>query len=243
MDRRDYNDIVKRVEGISGVDVCTLGTIEGFPVLGVVLGNKDAPVIYINGGTHGDEPAGVEAALVFLEGNWERWADRLRFEVIPCLNPWAFVHNSRLNAQEVDINWSFLREDVSEIEIVKRFVEGRFFAGVIDLHEDWESSGYYLYEMFRNCEPLGQAMAAQVAKICPLNENSEIEDEVAVNGVIHPNMEVAKRKYGEGIPIALFQRRYTDRLITAESPTTHPLSIRVAAHLAALEVMIEGYEK
>ena len=86
-------------------------------------------------------------------------------------------------------------------------------------------------------------MAAQVAKICPLNENSEIEDEVAVNGVIHPNMEVAKRKYGEGIPIALFQRRYTDRLITAESPTTHPLSIRVAAHLAALEVMIEGYEK
>lgn len=243
MDRRDYNDVVTRVEGISGVDVCTLGKVEGFPILGVTLGNKNAPTIYVNGGTHGDEPAGVETALVFLEGEWERWADRFRFEVIPCLNPWAFVHNSRLNAQEVDINWAFLRDDVPEIEIVKRFVEGRFFIDVIDMHEDWESSGFYLYEMFRNSEPLGQAMVTQVAKVCPLNEHSKIEDEVAINGVIHPNMKVAKRKYGEGIPIALFQRRYTDRLVTTESPTAQPLPIRVAAHLAALEVVIDAYER
>ncbi|MDP6037985.1 MAG: M14 family metallocarboxypeptidase [Candidatus Latescibacteria bacterium] len=239
MDRRDYNDVVRRVDGVGG-DVCMLGMVEGFPILSVTLGKKDAPVFYVNGGTHGDEPGGVEALLVFLEGKWERWADRFRFEVIPCLNPWAFVHNSRLNAQEVDINWAFLREDVPEIEIVKRFVEGKFFAGVLDFHEDWESAGYYLYEMFRNSEPLGQAMVTQVADVCPLNENSEIEDEVAINGVIHPNMEVAKRKYGEGIPIALFQRRYTDRLVTAESPTALSLPIRVAAHLAALEVMVEA---
>ena len=68
----------------------------------------------------------------------------VRFEVIPCLCPWSYVHNARLNAQEVDVNWAFLRDDVPEIEILKGFVEGRVFAGVIDLHEDWESPGFYL---------------------------------------------------------------------------------------------------
>ena len=113
-----------------------------------LLVSRDAPVVYINGGTHGDEPAGVEAALAFLEGGWERWADRVRFEVIPCLCPWSYVHNARLNAQDVDVNWAYLRDDVPEIEILKGFLEGQVFAGVIDLHEDWESPGFYLYEMF-----------------------------------------------------------------------------------------------
>ena len=129
MVQRDYDAVVKRVEAVSGVDVYELGEVEGLPVLRVSAGKGDAPVVYINGGTHGDEPAGVEAALAFLEGEWDRWADRVRFEVVPCLCPWSYVHNARLNAQEVDVNWAFLRDDVPEIEILKGFVEGRVFAG------------------------------------------------------------------------------------------------------------------
>ena len=240
MGQRDYDAVVKRVEAVSGVDVYALGEVEGLPVLRVSAGKGDGPVIYINGGTHGDEPAGVEAALAFLEEEWDRWADRVRFEVIPCLCPWSYVHNARLNAQEVDVNWAYLRDDVPEIKILKGFVEGRVFAGVIDLHEDWESPGFYLYEMFGDRGPLGRKMVTQVAKVCPINENAEIEGEVAVNGVIHPNMEVARRKYGEGIPIALYQRGHTDHLVTSESPTAQPMDVRVAAHLAAVEVMVSG---
>ena len=129
MDRRDYDAVVKRVEAVSGVDVHELGEVEGLPVLRVSAGKRDAPVVYINGGTHGDEPAGVEAALAFLEGGWERWADRVRFEVIPCLCPWSYVHSARLNAQDVDVNWAFLRDDVPEIEILKGFLEGQVFCG------------------------------------------------------------------------------------------------------------------
>ena len=111
---------------------------------------------------------------------------------------------------------------------------------MIDLHEDWESPGFYLYEMFGDRESLGRAMVARVAQVCPINKQSEIEDEVAVNGVIHPNMEVSRRKYGEGIPIALYQRGHTGHLVTSESPTTQPMDVRVAAHLAAVEVMVEA---
>ena len=177
---------------------------------------------------------------LFLQGRWERWADRVRFEIIPCLCPWSYAHNARLNAQDVDVNWAFLRDDVPEIEILQGFLAGRVFAGVIDLHEDWESPGFYLYEMFGDRESLGREMVKRVARVCPINENAEIEGEVAVNGVIHPNMEVARRKYGEGIPIALFQRGHTGHLVTSETPTAQPMDVRVAAHLATIEVMVEA---
>ncbi|MDE2722360.1 MAG: peptidase, partial [Gemmatimonadota bacterium] len=68
MVQRDYDAVVRRVEAVSGVDVQILGEVDGLPVLRVSAGRGDAPVVYINGGTHGDEPAGVEAALAFLEG-------------------------------------------------------------------------------------------------------------------------------------------------------------------------------
>ena len=158
MGQRDYDAVIRRVEAVSGIDVQILGEVEGLPILCASAGREDAPVVYINGGTHGDEPAGVEAALAFLQGRWERWADRVRFAVIPCLCPWSYAHNARLNAQEVDVNWAFLRDDVPEIEILKGFLAGRVFVGVIDLHEDWESPGFYLYEMFGDRESLGRAM-------------------------------------------------------------------------------------
>ena len=109
-----------------------------------------------------------------------------------------------------------------------------------DLHEDWESPGCYLYAMCGDRDPLGRAMVTRVARVCPINKQTEIEGEIAVNGVIHPNMDVARRKYGEGIPIALYQRGYTGHLVTSESPTTQPMGVRVAAHLAAIEVMVEA---
>ena len=239
MEKRDYNEVIQRVHAISGIDVRVLGEVDGLPVLCASVGRKDAPALYINGGTHGDEPAGVEAALAFLERGWQAWADGMRFDVIPCLCPWNYIHNARLNAQQVDVNWAFLRDDIPEIDVLKRFIAGRVFEAVIDLHEDWESEGFYLYEQFRDRDPIGRDMVAQVARVCPINPHAEIEGEIAVNGVIHPNMDVSRRKLGEGIPIALCQRGYTGHLVTTETPTAQPMQVRVAAHLAAIEVMIE----
>lgn len=239
MEKRDYNEVIRRVHAISGIDVRVLGEVNGLPVLCASVGRKDAPALYINGGTHGDEPAGVEAALAFLERGWQAWADGMRFDVIPCLCPWNYIHKARLNAQQVDVNWAFLRDDIPEIDILKRFIAGRVFDAVIDLHEDWESEGFYLYEQVRDRDPIGREMVAQVAQVCPINPHAEIEGEIAVNGVIHPNMNVSRRKLGEGIPIALYQRGYTGHLVTTETPTARPMHVRVAAHLAAIEVMIE----
>ena len=239
---RDYNEVVKRAEALSrrGLRVEVLDRIDGYPVLCVSLGTAPSlPVIFVNGGTHGDEPAGTQGALAFLETGCDRWLDRFRFYVIPCLNPYGFVHDSRSNAQDVDVNWAFLDDDVPEIGVIKRFIRGREFAAIMDLHEDWESPGYYLYEQVRGRAPAGPRITCRVSEVCPLNTQTTIEGEAARNGVIFPNLEVEKRRMGGGVPIVLFQQKYTDRLITSETPSALAMEVRVRAHLVALETMLE----
>ncbi|MBT5832061.1 MAG: M14 family metallocarboxypeptidase, partial [Candidatus Latescibacteria bacterium] len=196
--------------------------------------------IYINGGTHGDEPAGIEGALAFLEGDWTPWLDRLQFCVIPCLNPWGYIHNSRENAQGVDINWAYQREDVVEVALLRRFIQCKHFSAVVDLHEDWESPGYYVYELWRG-NPIGPLITRRVAGVCQINTNRIIEDEIAYHGLIHPNLEAEKRRVDDGIPIMLFRHGYTNRLVTTETPTKEPLAKRVAAQLATLDVVIRAH--
>ena len=239
---RDYNEVVKRTEALTrrGACVDVLERISGYPVYCASLcADPSLPAIYINGGTHGDEPAGTEGTLAFLEAPPEKWLDRFQFHVIPCLNPYGYARNTRLNAREVDINWAFLRNDVPEIDVIKRFIRGRKFAAIMDLHEDWESPGYYLYEQVRGLTPAGPPIAQQVSGVCPLNTQSEIEGETAVNGVIFPDLQVEKRRLGGGVPIALFKLAYTDRLITSETPSAMAMDVRVRAHLVALESMLE----
>ena len=241
---RDYGDVIKRIEllGSAHKEIRLLGQSGGYALFGVrVSRDPELPTVFVNGGTHGDEPAGVEAALVFLEDGVEKWLDHFQFEVIPCLCPHGYTHDTRLNHQGIDGNWAFLKTDVPEVSIIKRFIEGRSFKAVVDLHEDWESPGYYLYEQFRDMAPLGERVTDRVSAICPLNTAPEIEGENAVNGVIHPSMDIERRRKGEGIPIALFQQAYTDHLVTSETPLTLDLEARVSAHLAALDATLQGH--
>ena len=241
---RGYSHIVQRIEALSHPYMANrvLGGVAGYPVFGLSLSTDGSlPVIFVNGGTHGDEPAGVEAALAFLEQDQSAWLTHLQFEVIPCLCPYGYVNDTRFNAQDLDINWAFLRDDVPEIGMIQSLIDGRRFAAVVDLHEDWESPGYYVYEQYRNRPALGFEITRQVSEVCPLNLHAEIEGEISKDGVVHPNLDVERRRKGEGIPIALFQQRYTDHLITSETPTERPLPARVQAHLMALETMIAAH--
>jgi murein peptide amidase A len=240
---RNYSDIVERVNALDRpyINHRVLGEVEGHQILCVTLStNSQLPTILINAGTHGDEPASVESVLAFLDQNDTSWLKVLRFEVIPCLNPYGYVHNTRHNRQDVDINWAYFRNDVQEIEIFQRFVDRRRFEAVIDLHEDWESSGYYMYEQRRGTPIIGHELVKRVSTVCPLNTNPCIEGVEAVNSVIEPDSESVTAERGAGIPIVLFQQ-HTNHLITSETPTALSMKTRVCAHLIAVQAMIEAH--
>lgn len=240
---RNYDDIVDRIDRLNQpyIHRQILGKVEGYPIFGLTRSSTERrPTMLIIGGTHGDEPAGVEAALAFLNVDHGPWLDALRFEVIPCLNPYGYVHNTRHNRQDIDINWAFSEDDIPEIEIIRRLIEGRRFEAAIDLHEDWESPGYYLYELRRGATLIGPEIARRVSEVCPVNTNPCIEGAAARGGVISPDPDSEIEHPGEGIPIVLF-RRHTDHLMTSETPTAQPMERRVQAHLIALRTVIEAH--
>jgi predicted deacylase len=215
--------------------------VDGYPIERVTLSRDDRlPTALVIAGTHGNEPSGVEAAVAFLTAPPEAYLRHLRFEVIPCLNPWGYVHDTRHNRLDLDLNWSYSRQDVPEIAAVRRFIAGRRFEAVVDLHEDWESPGFYLYELRREQPRIGAEIARRVAEVCPLNTSRVIEGLPASNGVIHPDPNRETTNRGAGIPIVLF-KEHTEHLITTEAPTTLPLDVRVRTHLIALNTIIESH--
>ena len=122
---RDYGSVVSRIEAFEALEskVEVLSEISGYPVFRVIRSRQlDLPVVMINSGTHGDAPASVEGALQFLEGALDSWLDDFQFEVIPCLNPYGYVHDQRENELGIDINWAYLNDTVPEINIVKEYL-------------------------------------------------------------------------------------------------------------------------
>jgi len=242
---RDYGDVTRRVEALDAdsIELRVLGEADGYPIYRAsARGGDDLPCLLVIGGTHGDEPSGVEAALAFLEREAINWVGAMRFEVIPCLNPFGYVHDKHRNPADVDLNWSFDRLDLPDIGVVRGLVEGRRFACVVDLHEDWESRGFYLYELRRSGEKIGRRIVDRVQQVGPINESPVIEGVPAKAGVIHPDLDTVElRRRGEGIPLNIY-KAHTDHLITSEMPTTCPMAERVEAHLITLRSMIRAHE-
>lgn len=238
----DYAKVTARVAALDQrFRPTVLETIGSYPVYAVLRDVERASAYFwINAGTHGDEPAGVEAALAFLESHLPDLYPNAGLIVTPCLNPYGYVAEHRENADGVDVNWAFDRDDVPEIRLIKQIIDRRRYDAVIDLHEDWESPGYYLYEQCGDRKPLGFRITSRVAKHCPVNQAEVIEGERAEHGVIFPSMDVPKRKSGRGVPVEVFLRA-AHHQITSESPTSRLCDERVRAHLVAIEVFLETY--
>ena len=73
---------------------------------------KGRRTVLIVGGLHGDEPAGVIAALK-LADELKRHEKKLRCRaiVVPCINPDGLVAQTRVNAGKVDLNRNFPAEN------------------------------------------------------------------------------------------------------------------------------------
>jgi hypothetical protein len=94
--------------------------------------------ILISAGIHGNEPAGAECALRFVEAiarSPEKYKD-IAFDIIPLVNPWGWAHDIRFNQAGIDINRDFATFDSQEAQIVRHTLGNNQFSMMFDLHED-----------------------------------------------------------------------------------------------------------
>ncbi|MGB0582612.1 MAG: M14 family metallopeptidase [Limisphaerales bacterium] len=192
--------------------------------------------VYISAGIHGDEPAGPMAVLQLLRAH--EWPEDTAVWLCPCLNPTGFRRNYRENAERVDLNRDYRSPVTLEIMAHTDWLNRQpSFDFGVHLHEDWESKGFYLYELNPNEVPAkSREMIDAVQQVCPVDQSAEIEGWGANHGVIHPPVKPHERKEW---PEAFFMVQSKTMIsYTLEAPSDFPLTMRVAALQTAVNTLL-----
>jgi predicted deacylase len=196
--------------------------------------------IYLSTGIHGDEPAGPLAALRLLQEN--PWPQNAELWLCPCLNPTGFPLNRRENAAGTDLNRQYLKPQASETRAHVAWLERQpNFDVCLCLHEDWESNGFYLYELNPENRPsYAEAIVKTVAAVCPVDQSSTIEGRDASGGIIRPSVDPRSRP---DWPEAFYLLSNKTRLsYTLEAPSDFPLATRVDALVAGVRAVLEIFK-
>lgn len=236
---RDYTKLIYRLNKLD-LPYKIIGTVTDYPIYFYnIASQKPNPKhILITGGVHGDEPAGIEAVLEFLARDNTDLLKQFSFNIIPCINPYGYIHDKRENRDNTDINRSFEKEDVLEAVIVKEAMQDKQYTLTIDFHEDYEANGFYLYEGIRDGEYIGPEITKVVKTIGPIDTDDSGEDTEAITqGVYKVNS-----KWGmQGLAPYLLHK-HSKHVIITETPTEWKLEQRIAVHLGVLDTALTYYQ-
>ena len=199
----------------------------------------------ISGGIHGDEPSGVEAICSFIENEkYKPFANEWEITFLPCVNPYGYEYDSRENHECKDLNRLFKDKlPPLEVQLVKSIFKPYYFDVTIELHEDIDSQGYYLYykSMLSSEREIGINILKSVEKIIPINSNKKIDNMPAENGIIDRIKDINKMEWWPMAGYSLHMK--SNHCLTLETPTRLPMITRVNAHLAALECVLKYCSK
>jgi hypothetical protein len=196
--------------------------------------------VYLSAGIHGDEPAGPLAVKALLLEN--AFPPHFEVWICPCLNPTGFTQNRRENLQGTDLNRQYLEPHAREIIAHIAWLERQpRFDLCICLHEDWESHGFYLYELNPDGLPaMADPIIDAVSQVCPIDLSDVIEGRPAQRGVIRPSWDPSARPQW---PEAFFLLTHKTRLsYTLEAPSDFPLKVRVNALAKAVKQALKCLE-
>ena len=251
--RRSYDELAAawralRVRGVRVREIACVGAPR--TLLIAELGDPNAPTVSIIAGVHGDEPAAPWALHSLVRDGL--LDTRFAYRIWPCLNPSGYVAGTRTNADGQDVNRSFSRGGTTpEARALFTANRDRRFALALDLHEDYEADGCYVYEPLRR----GAAPRFSDAIVTALDDaglpvqeltdrdgfdlGAPAEADVGAmyrlaRGRVLVDYELELRVF-PGLPssIALMYRG-TLLALTFESPRPRPWDERIAAHRVAV---------
>lgn len=194
--------------------------------------------IYLSAGIHGDEAASTEALITWAEQNVARLR-RLPLLIFPCLNPWGLVRNCRYDHEGRDLNRLFHTDQVPVIAAVRRSVLGHRFALALQLHEDYDGQGFYLYEVQRARPYWGEALLAVAARHIAIEPRARVDGRLFRGGLMRRRVD-SRRFARMGYPEAIWLHlEHADRTFTLETPSEFALGDRVRAQVAVIEAAVE----
>jgi len=198
---------------------------------------KEIPerTILITGGVHGNEPAGAGFTLNLIQALSDGTAafKNVRVEIIPMINPWGWVHDSRYNYRGMDINRDFASFKTQEAKIIGGYVKGRAYDMAIDHHEDPDASGVYLYQYGRQDTMTARNVLTAVRDLgFPIEQDVNMIILKTEDGLIDaPMWGLRYMRLTKQLSISNYLRleNSTD-VYTVETPVKLPIKDRVEIH-------------
>jgi murein peptide amidase A len=235
--RIPYQKILDRIRQLSWGRSRSLGRVSGYPLL-VWQYQPKTPIghVVLSAGVHGDEPSGIECLLELLESRPD-WLQPFKLTVFPCLNPWGYEHNLRANELNQDINRQWKKLTAMEVTLAHQALRNQRFDLSICLHEDYDATGFYIYELSRGNPYFGTKIVQAVSRVIPIETRRRVEGRHIHSGVIQRSMAAIQRR--QYWPEALYHMTYhCDRTITTETPTAFPIAKRVRAQKESVRVSL-----
>lgn len=195
------------------------------------------PRIYVSSGIHGDEPATPESLLHMLES--ELFDVRATWFLCPLLNPTGYLRGTRETDVGIDLNRDYL--DLRSVEIaahVRWLQRQPRFDVAFCLHEDWETQGFYLYELNPDAQPSpADAMIVAASQHGPIESAATIDGYASLlPGIIRPEADPLLRELW---PEAIYLLRHHSSLVyTLETASVLPITQRITTHTAALRAAL-----
>jgi len=200
----------------------------------------DTPIrVGIFAGIHGDEPEGVHALIQFIRllESHSDLATGYYLSLYPLCNPTGFEDHTRHSRRGKDLNREFWRDSAEpEVRLLQAELQSRSFQGIISLHTDDTSNGFYGFAHGATLtKSLIQPVLAAAEKFLPRDERPVIDGFNARNGIIRDGY--------EGILSAPPKIRPRPFEIILETPSAPPEYLKELAFVAALQTILAEYQK
>lgn len=198
------------------------------------------PRIYLSAGIHGDEPAGPLALLELLQSGFFDYP--AHWSLCPALNPSGLAAGTRENASGIDLNRDYWLRSSPEVAAHASWIDALEVPDMfISLHEDWETTGFYFYEirLGEDQPQRGRAILDAVGPQFPPEPGPQIDGhDIREAGWIY---HAAEPDIPEGWPEAIYLAKIGCPVsFTFETPSRAAIADRVAAHVAAVLAACRG---
>ncbi len=239
----DYKDLIRRWRKIArpaGLAIKPFITQAGYEVYYLVPRKaRGGKSIYLSAGIHGDEPASTAGLLHWAEAHPQTLLE-LDLLIFPCLNPWGLTHNVRLNHRGRDLNRDFQNRYIPFVREWRRVVSSRRFDLALNLHEDYDAQGVYIYELSQKPPFLAERILEAVSPIIPPDGRRTIDISRAKQGIIRRKIRLADFD-DLGLPEAIYLHfRHADATLTIETPSEFSLVPRIRALTKAIQFALSA---
>ncbi|MBK1878622.1 M14 family metallopeptidase [Pelagicoccus mobilis] len=233
----EFLEEIEAAATAAGFTSTPLGKVESYPIIGLTRPSQQTPPrnfhLYLSTGVHGDEPAGPLALLEILKR--DLLPREIQISILPLVNPTGFVTQTRENAQGDDLNREFRTPKNPETLAAKQFIDTLPpFDLSVALHEDWESSGFYMYAVSPSPDdPVFRDILDDTQNSGPIDLAPEIDDSPAQDGLISRPIEGAIESREDWPEAFLLYSKNKHIHLTTETPSSLPIKTRIAMHVTA----------